>query len=150
MWRQVPGCAERPAFAIPKKGARWLFEGLRHVVWVPRRGESKATYLARVRKRWDRAVAGLRARGLQPSADRRETKRHLDWFIWWQVGGRTWKWIMAKAKAEKQGAEISTIREGVRRVAEDLGIQLRKGKPGRPPRPKSAGTGTANPHKKTY
>jgi hypothetical protein len=99
--------------------------------------ELQAHFEARVRKALaeyiERSRAFAEARGLVPAQERLTT--HFDWLALYQVKGRSWAQI-AQWDQDETGSdskEESAIRKGVQSAAKLVGLNARRGRPGRPP-----------------
>ena len=75
-------------------------------------------------------------RGLKPSPewrsgrDKESPMRHLEWLVRWQV--QTW----AKSQiAQTYNVTETAVRDGLKKTAAYIGLELRKAKPGRPTGP---------------
>jgi hypothetical protein len=103
--------------------------------------ESLSREVARLRLEWQDALRQYRRareqearqRGLSRTRVRREVERHLEWLVRWQVL-RQDRWKIARESGLKYGRRADTIRDAIKSMARDLGLEnLRKGHPGRPP-----------------
>ncbi len=68
--------------------------------------------------------------GKKRNPRKNKLKTHLEWFIYYQIGGKTYREITELYIGEK-GIDVQAVHKAVYEIAEVLGVKLRKGKRGR-------------------
>jgi len=83
---------------------------------------------------------------LRPSKENQNPLRHIEWFFRWQIQGWSYRQIAEKyrigksVRTQRQGrlrnehTGNTAIRDALKKAAEQLGVRLRKGRSGRPPK----------------
>lgn len=126
------------SFAIPAGQARgsypFVFEDSGWDVARETREEAKermqAAFQGHLSGYLDGIEGEFRARGwVPPRPTRAKRGRYMEWLVRWQCQGWTKQRI-----AEEYGADKREVDREVKRVADELELRLRRGKPGRPGR----------------